>query len=141
MKIFIDEIGWWAISDKNHPLHREMQEQFQYYLDGGHSFYTTNVIVGSVISRLKSSIGSKKAIRFAEIIDEAWLGTHLHFLWIGRRTQRDAIKLFKKFPDYELSLFDYANIVLMNRRNIRFIITTNSAYNKLGFKIVPENQE
>ncbi len=141
MKIFIDEVGWLAIADPQHPLHENVREQFRYYLDGGHSFYTTNVIVGNVISQIKSRAGSGRAMRFSEIIEEAWLGTHLHFLWIGRRTQRDAIKLFKKFPEYQLSIFDYANVVLMNRRNIRFIMTTSTAYSKMGFKIVPENQD
>jgi predicted nucleic acid-binding protein len=140
MKIFVDEVCWQALADKQHSLHREMKDQFKYYLDGGHSFYTTNIIVGNVISRIKQLVNPQRALRFSEILEEAWLGTHLHFLWIGRRTQRDAMKLFKKFPDFQLSIFDYANVVLMNRRNIRFIMTTNTEYSKMGFKIVPEKE-
>ena len=97
------------------------------------------MIVGNVISHIKETQGGVRANKFYDILEEAWLGTHLHFLWIGRRTQRAAVKLFKKFPEEKLSLFDAANIVLMNRRNIRFIMTTNSAYSKMGFKMIPEN--
>lgn len=138
MKIFLDEIAWITLSDKKLELYNSMKEQFQYYLDGGHSFYTTNVIAANVISQIKEKQGVQRASNFYQILEEAWLGTHLHFLWIGRRTQRDAVKLFKKFPDYQLSLFDFANVVLMNRRNIRFIMTTNETYGKMGFKVVPE---
>lgn len=139
MRIFVDEIAWLALSDRDHPSHPVFKDQFKYYLDGGHSFYTTNVIVGNVISGIKKNQGTVKANKFYEILETAWLGTYLHFLWIGRRTQRDAVKLFKKFPDEKLSLFDCANIVLMNRRNIRFIMTENPVYNKMGFKMIPGN--
>jgi predicted nucleic acid-binding protein len=139
MKIFIDEIAWVILGDDSHPLHHQFSEQFKYYLDGGHGFYTTNIIYGNAIWQLKKQYGVSKALRFSEILEEAWLGTHLHFLWIGRRTQRDALKLFKKFPEEQFSIFDFANIVLMNRRNIRFIMTTNQVYSKMGFKIVPES--
>lgn len=138
MKIFIDEIAWFALADDTHEFHSSIREQFKYYLDGGHSFYTTNIIVGNVISKIKENQDSKRAVKYSEILEDAWLGTHLHYLWIGRRTQKDAIRLFKKFPEIPLSVFDFANVVLMNRRNIRFILTTNAAYNKMGFKIVPE---
>jgi predicted nucleic acid-binding protein len=139
MRIFVDRIAWIALADKEDPNHSIFKEQLKYYLDGGHNFYTTNVIVGNVISHVKETQGWVRANKFYDILEEAWLGTHLHFLWIGRRTQRDAVKLFKKFPEEKLSLFDAANIVLMNRRNIRFIMTTNSAYSKMGFKMIPEN--
>ena len=139
MRIFVDRIAWIALADKDDPNHSIFKEQLKYYLDGGHNFYTTNVIVGNVISHVKETQGGVRANKFYDILEEAWLGTHLHFLWIGRRTQRDAVKLFKKFPEEKLSLFDAANIVLMNRRNIRFIMTTNSAYSKMGFKMIPEN--
>ncbi|MEJ2634637.1 MAG: hypothetical protein P8184_05030 [Calditrichia bacterium] len=139
MKIFVDEVAWYAIAGSDDPLHQIMKEQMQSFLDDGHGFYTTNIIVGNVISRLKLKHGAVRANRFYDIIEEAWSGAHLHILWIGRRTQRDAIKLFKKFPDSQLTLFDCANVVLMNRRNIRFIMTSNMAYSKMGFKIVPES--
>ncbi|MFZ0390390.1 MAG: PIN domain-containing protein [Calditrichia bacterium] len=138
MKIFLDEAAWLALADNNHPLHQPVRENFKHFLDEGDSIYTTNVVVGQVLSHIKMNQGFSDANRFYDVVEEAWLGAHLHMLWIGRRTQKDAMKLFRKFPDSNLSLFDCANVVLMNRRNIRFIITENSAYSKMGFKIVPE---
>lgn len=137
MKIFIDAVAWLALADSQHEIHHQIKEQFKYYLDGGHGFYTTNIIVGNVISQIKREQGAQIASRFSEIMEEAWLGTHLRYFWIGRRTQRDALRLFRKSSDSGLTLFDCANIVLMNRRNIRFIMTTNTGYSQMGFKIVP----
>ncbi|GAB4375921.1 MAG: hypothetical protein Kow0042_21740 [Calditrichia bacterium] len=140
MKIFVDEPAWLAIVQKEHPLHQIMKEELQKYLQGGHRFYTTNVVVGDVMSRLKQEVSTESSMTFYSIIEEAWLGAYLHILWIGRRTFKDAVRLFNKFPDSRLSLFDCANIVLMNRRNIRFILTSNPAYGNMGFKIVPESE-
>ena len=137
MKIFIDEMAWLALANPSHELHHQIKEQVKYYLDGGHNFYTTNIIVGNVISKIKLEQGHQKAIKYSDILEEAWLGNHLHYLWIGRRTQRDANKLFRRLTDSKLTVFDCANIVLMNRRNIRFIMTSNLAYNQMGFKILP----
>lgn len=141
MRIFVDQSAWLAVADKNDPLHRAFQTELKDYLQGGHRFYTTNVVIGNVVSELKQKQGTQLANRFYSIIEEAWLGTYLHILWIGRRTFKDAVRLFKKFPDSQLSLFDCANVVLMNRRNIRFILTVNSAYNQMGFKIVPQMEK
>ncbi len=138
MKIFMDEMAWLAMADQNHPLHNSVKEHFKLELDSGNRFYTTNVIIGNTISYLKQNKGAQEANRFYDILEEAWLGTHLHVMWFGRRTHKDAIKLFKKFPDSQLSFFDCVNVVLMNRRNIRFIMTSNTAYSKMGFKIIPE---
>ncbi len=140
MKIFIDESGWFALLDETNPHHMKMQKAFKEFLEGNHRFYTTNVIVGNVISKLKESQGTREALRIYEIIEEAWLGTYLHVLWIGRRTFRDALKMFAKFPESNFSLFDFANILLMNRRNIRFILTIKKGYDDFGFKILPEQE-
>jgi len=139
MKIFVDEGAWLALTDKAHPLHQPTKEIFMEFLSVGHRFYTTNVIIGNTLSNIRKNQGAVRANRFYEIMEEAWLSTHLHILWIGRRTQKDAVRLFKKFPEMELTLFDCANIVLMNRRNIRFIMSDNSVYEQMGFKVVPGN--
>lgn len=138
MKVFINEDALLAIADKKRSTHIAMTDEFQMFLQGGHRFYTTNVVVGNVLSEIKKDQGTARAEKFYSILEEAWLGTYLHILWIGRRTFKDAVRLFKKFPDSTLSLYDCANVVLMNRRNIRFILTINSAYDKMGFKTVPE---
>ena len=90
-----------------------------------------------MISYLKKNKSTSEALRIYEIIEEAWLGTYLHVLWIGRRTFRDAVKMFAKFPDSGFTIFDFANVLLMNRRNIRFILTTHKEYDEYGFKIIP----
>ena len=140
MRIFMDETAWLALANADDPLHLLMKNEFQNFLEGGNRFYSSNIMIGNVISGIKDMQGTAKASGFYNIVEEARLGTHLHILWIGRRTMKDAFRLFNKFPDLQLSIWDFANIVLMNRRNIRFIMTANTAYSEMGFKIVPENK-
>ncbi|GAB4327032.1 MAG: hypothetical protein Kow0037_00300 [Calditrichia bacterium] len=140
MKIFIDSTGWLNMIDPDMPEHRTFQKEFKEFLDEGHSFYTTNVILGEAISEIKKRMGAQKADEVYSVVEESWLGTHLHILWIGRRTFRDAVRLFRRFPNENLSVFEAANVILMNRRNIRFIMTTQTVYSKMGFKLVPDTE-
>lgn len=139
MKIFIDEQAWLAFIDPKLPDHAQFKRQLEHYLEGGHRFYTTNVIIGNVVSQLKRDSGSSSSIQFYNIVEEAWLGSYLHVLWIGRRTIKEAIKLFKRFTENKAGLFDFANVILMNRRNIRFIFTQSDFYSEMGFKILPKD--
>ncbi len=140
MKVFIDETGWLALLEASHPEHPVVQKTFKELLEGNHRFYTTNVVIGNVVAQLKAQRGAQEALRFYEIIEEAWLGTYLHVLWIGRRTFRDALKLFAKYPKSVFTVFEFANVLLMNRRNIRFVLTTKFEYDEFGFKIIPERE-
>jgi predicted nucleic acid-binding protein len=141
MKVFVDEQAWLALVDSRHPFHTQFKNEFGDFLKGTYKFYSTNVIIGSVVSKIKHTFGAADAIKFYNIIEEAWLGNHLNILWIGRRTMKDALKIFKKFTHSNLGLFDAANIVFMNRRNIRFILTDNKFYSEMGFKVIPESLE
>ena len=138
MKIFIDEQAWLALVDDNQKYGLQFRNEFEDFLKGPNNFYTTNIIIGNVVSQIKRNLGAPNALKFYNIIEEAWLANHLHVLWIGRRTMKVAIKLFKKFTEADVNLFDCANIVLMNIRNIRFILTLNKIYSDMGFKVVPE---
>jgi predicted nucleic acid-binding protein len=137
MKTFIHTSAWLAIVNRNDPEHAAFTEEFQRVLEEGDRLYTTNVAIGQVLSELKH-VDLQKAFRFHEIVEEAWFGTHLHILWIGRKTQWDALKMWKRFPNLKLDVFDFASVILMNRRNIRQILTRNRDFYELGFKILPE---
>lgn len=141
MKIFIDKGAWLALSTSGDSDHAKFRDAFKNLLEEGHRFYTTNVVIGEVLDELKKRVGSDKAHHLYEIIEEAWFGTHLHILWIGRKTQWDAIKMWKRSPDSSLSVFDFASIILMNRRNIRVIMAKNMEFSEFGFKIIPETTE
>ncbi len=137
MKTFIDTSAWLAIVNKNDPAHSQFTGEFQRLLEEGDRLYTTNVAIGQVLSEL-SNLDREKAFRFHEIVEEAWFGTHLHIMWIGRKTQWDALKMWRRFAHLKLDVFDFASVILMNRRNIRQILTRNKDFYELGFKILPE---
>ena len=139
MRIFVDQTAWVQITDSSSLYHQAIQSEFNKALVNGDRLFTHNVAIGLALSEIKSKKGNAVAGKFSEIIEEAHTGTHLNILWISRRTQKEASRLFRQKADLELDIFDFASYILMKRRRIATIITTKKAYNSLELKVVPES--
>lgn len=138
MRIFIDQTAWMHLLDPKLPQHPAVAEAFNRALTKGDNFFTHNIAVGLALSEIKRTRGAEKANKFNEIIEEAYTGAHLSILWVGRRTQKDAIWMMRKNPDLQLDVYDFACYTLMKRRRIRTIMTTKIAYKHLQLNVIPE---
>ena len=78
------------------------------------------------------------ANKFYGIIDAAYTGAHLSILWIGRRSQKEAVWLMRKHSDIDLDLYDFACLIMMRRRRIRTIMSTKPQYKQLQLNVIPE---
>jgi len=137
-KIFIDQTGWYALLDKNSPKHLPLTNHFALSLKKNTRIFTSNVAIGEAYSIIKEKLGADLANQFNEIIENANLGNHLRILWIGRRTQREAMRLMRKYGESNLSLFDFAHSVFMEKRNIQKILTTKTEFTELGYEVPTE---
>ncbi|RMI12897.1 MAG: hypothetical protein D6681_06275 [Calditrichaeota bacterium] len=137
MKIFVDVRGWVELIDSQASHHPAVKESFGQALKNGDHFFTHNVAVGMAMDEIKRRCGAEAAVKFSEIIEEAHTGAHLSILWVGRRTQKEALRLARKYIHRDLGVYDCVALVLMNRRRIRTILTTNPAYDELGLKVIP----
>ncbi len=137
MKIFIDDTGWVQLINPAAEHHDVFEEAFQQMLNQGDSFFTHNISIGMAFDTLKNNLNLSVAFKFYETIEEAYTGTHLHILWVGRKTQREAVRLMRKHPELDLNLYDYAAYMFMNRRRIRNIFTTKASFQELGLKVLP----
>ncbi|NIW78602.1 MAG: hypothetical protein GWN16_03685 [Calditrichae bacterium] len=90
------------------------------------------------LSEIKKKLGDNIAGKFHETIEEAYTGTHLKILWIGRRTQKEAVRQMRRNATISLHVYDFASFVLMNKRRIHSILTTKSGFNELGLKVIPQ---
>ncbi len=134
MRLFIDDSGWVAIvTQPQSPVRRFFEEA----LNNGYKLYSSNIAVGNATARIQAELGANAALEFLKTIEDAYITLNLRVLWIGRRTQRDALRLFEKYREIPLRYFDFANIILMQRRNIHAILSTNTAFEKLGITVLP----
>jgi len=141
MRIFIDSTAWVNLGDPGQAYHQAAQKFLMSALENDYQFYTSNISLGNALSILKSNVGADQAFHFYDIVEEAYLGAHLSILWVGRRTQKEAIRLMRRYPELTLDLNDFANIVLMTRRRIPLIFSFKKEYEDLGLKVVPEVEE
>ncbi len=134
MRLFIDETGWVAIvTEPASPLRNFFEEA----LHNGYKLYSSNIAVGNAAGQIKERLGPEAALEFLRTIEDAYITLNLRVLWIGRRTQRDALRLFDKYRDLPLQYFDFAHIILMQRRNIHSMLSTNQAFEKMGISVLP----
>lgn len=140
-KIFIDETAWYAIIDNTSPNHNSITDKFNLALEEGTKFFTSNISVGNTISRIKGNLNFESSLKFNEIVEDAHIGNYLRIMWIGRRTQKDAIRLMRKHSKVSLQLYDFANAILMERRGINSILSDRVEFKKLGYRVLPETND
>jgi len=135
-KIFLDETSWYAIADRNAVNHQFFAGKFQTELKEETKFFTSNIAVGNTISKIKNNLNADLSVKFNEILDDAHLGNHLRILWIGRRTQKEALRWMRKHPQLSLHLYDFAHAVFMERRRINTILSEQVDFKKLGYTVI-----
>ena len=138
MKIFIDDSAWVQLLDTNALHHQAVTDAFSRALQDDDKLFTHNIAIGIALSEIKRDLGFTVAWKFNEIIEEAYTGTHLTILWIGRRNQKEAMRLMRKHAELPLGLYDFASYILMKRRRISTILSLRSGYNQLELKVLPE---
>lgn len=137
-KIFIDETAWYSIMDSSASSHNNITEKFNLALEEGTKFFTSNIAVGNTITRVKENLSAETSLKFNEIIEDAHMGNYLRVMWIGRRTQKEAIRLMRKNSQIPLQLYDFANAVLMERRGINTILSERTEFKNLGYRVLSE---
>lgn len=139
-KIFLDETSWYAIMDRNAGNHQFYAGRFATELKEETKFFTSNIAIGNTISKIKNNLNADLSVKFSEILDDAHLGNHLRILWIGRRTQKEALRWMRKHPQLSLHLYDFAHAVLMERRRINTILSEQVEFKKLGYTVVSASE-
>lgn len=139
-KIFLDETSWYAIIDRNADNHQFFAGKFETELKEETRFFTSNIAVGNTISKIKSNLNADLSVKFNEILDDAHLGNHLRILWIGRRTQKEALRWMRKHPQLSLHLYDFAHAVFMERRRINTILSEQVEFRKLGYTVISADE-
>lgn len=141
MRVFVDETGWLALMDSTLPEHAQVSEVFADLLSNNARLFTHNIAVANSLDAIRNRFGSVAAKKFGDTIDEAHAGTYLSILWIGRRTQKESLRLFRNHTDLDLHPYDFASFQMMNKRRIHTILTIKQAYSKLGLNVIPEMGE
>lgn len=140
-KIFVDETAWYAIVDDKDSNHNQITEKLNSALKEGTKFFTSNIAIGNTISRIKLDLNTELSFRVNEILEDSHLGNYLRIMWIGRRTQKEAIRLMRKNAQISLQLYDFAHVVLMERRGINTILSQHTEFKKMGYRVLPETSD
>lgn len=89
---------------------------------------TSNDVVDETTTRLIYDTNIKIAGRFINFIKEGVKSHSLVQLWVD---------LVQKFSEHKLSLTDATTIILVNRFNIKSVVSLDSDFKKVGLQVLP----
>lgn len=100
----------------------------------GAALYTSNHVVNETITLL----GRKTNYAFAaDRAESIFNSTALEILYANQDDEREALLLFRKYADQEISFTDCISFVLMKRHEIRAAFTFDRHFRLAGWKTIP----
>jgi predicted nucleic acid-binding protein len=131
-KIFVDTSAFVALFSKVDEFHAVASSYLASLDLAGTELSTTNYVFDETMTRLRKKIGHKAAVHFG-----------VHFLssglfnkyYVERDLEKEAFKVFRKYPDKELSFTDCVSFAVMKRSGITKAFTFDADFRKAGFEI------
>ena len=129
--LFVDTAGWACIADKREDFHAPASAIYRESGRQKRLLITTNWIITETVALLSSRrLPRLQLIGFIETIKTAPLIEIVH---ITPELDEAAWQLLQDRPDKEWSLVDCASFVLMQKRGLREVLTTDHHFDQAGF--------
>jgi predicted nucleic acid-binding protein len=129
---FIDTgpfLARWLPRDEHHRAALAAWEKLS-----GRALYTSSHVVDETITTL----GRKASYAFAaDRAESIFASTALEILYANREDELEALRLFRKYADQEVSFTDSISFALMRRYKIQTAFTFDRHFRLAGWKIVP----
>jgi hypothetical protein len=132
-KIFIDTSFWIAFLNKRDQFHKEAEDCFPVLLEI-YRIQTSNFIVYETITFINCFLKDHQlAIDFLDKIEDAQKLGQLYILKVADGIQEEALNLFRKIEDKDLSFIDCTSFTLMKKEEIAKALTFDEHFEQMGF--------
>lgn len=130
--IFIDTgpfLARWLPRDEHHRAALSVWENLP-----GQALYTSGHVVDETITLL----GRKTSYAFsADRAESIFKSTALEILYANTEDELEALRLFRKYADQEISFTDGISFALMRRHGIQTAFTFDRHFRLAGWKTIP----
>lgn len=137
MRVFVDTGAWIALVAQTDNHHREGFAYFDYQLQRGSRFTTTDFVLDESITRLSYDYGHSVAVDFLTLIKSAQLEGQLLNCRISESDFTVAESLFLKYHDVKLSFTDCTSFAVMRRLNLSGVFGYDAHFEMMGFTLNP----
>lgn len=132
-KTFIDTAFWIAFLNKRDQFHKEAAHYFTVALKT-YRMQTSNFIVYETITFINCFLKNHQlAIDFLDRIEETQKLGQLYILKVTDGIQQEALSLFKRIEDKNLSFTDCTSFTLMEKEGISRALTFDAHFEQMGF--------
>ena len=132
-KAFIDTTFWIAFLNRRDQFHKEAEDYFKVALQR-YKILTSTFIVYETITFINCLLKNHQlAIDFLDRIEEAQALGHINVLNVTDGIQEEALNLFRKIEDKDLSFIDCISFTLMKKEGIRKALTFDAHFEQIGF--------
>ena len=129
--VFIDTGAWIARYIQADAFHRraiQMWERIE-----NRMLFTSNHVVDEMLTLLGRRAGYSFAAKRAEII---YSSQTLTILRTGQADEMEAVRLFRKFADQQVSFTDCLSFALMRNHRIKVAFSFDEHFRAAGFEMV-----
>ncbi|MCK5075371.1 MAG: PIN domain-containing protein [Calditrichia bacterium] len=135
MRIMVDQTFWLSLLDENDQNHAKSQKIFSDILAENNTLYITNYIFNETVFQIRKNFSNNQE-EILQIFEDAIHNNYLKILFIGRITQKDINRFWKKYPDWPFQPLDLANISIMKKRFIPSMLSWRQEYKDLNINVL-----
>ena len=96
---------------------------------------TSDYIVDETLTRIRFKVGHAQAVNWGQNIHSSKI---IELMRVDESVYEDALVIFEKYNDKQLSFTDCTSFALMKSMGINDVFTFDEDFRKMGFNIMPE---
>lgn len=122
------------MADRTDQYHSSATRFFREQVGPSDQLHTSNYVIDETITRLRVSAGYHAAMKFAE---SAYVSLTHQINAVDRALELEALKLFRRYHDHDLSFTDCTTMAFSNRLSIMHLFVYDKVFRNLGYTLVP----
>ncbi len=136
--LFIDTFAFLALANDRDNYYKAAQHFLMDMQNGKFRptrLITSDYIVDETLTRIRFKVGHAQAVNWGQNIHSSKI---IELLRVDKNIYEDALVIFEKYNDKQLSFTDCTSFALMKSMGINDAFTFDEDFRKMGFNIMPE---
>lgn len=136
--LFIDTFAFLALANDRDNYYKAAQHFLMDMQNGKFRptrLITSDYIVDETLTRIRFKVGHAQAVNWGQNIRSSKI---IELLRVDKNIYEDALVIFEKYNDKQLSFTDCTSFALMKSMGINDAFTFDEDFRKMGFNIMPE---
>ncbi len=136
--LFIDTFAFLALANDRDNYYKAAQHFLMDMQNGKFRptrLITSDYIVDETLTRIRFKVGHAQAVNWGQNIHSSKI---IELMRVDESVYEDALVIFEKYNDKQLSFTDCTSFALMKSMGINDAFTFDEDFRKMGFNIMPE---